>query len=181
MSKLIVLIIISLLTVACSTTPIPTSSRPYSTTPASARYEPYSEDLSLVRPRYQQAITDAPKANTPQMATTDLVRPVNQQIDAVLDTIAIQNKTIRYAVGYRIQIYVGNVRAEADEAKVYVYQTFPELLPYMSFAVPTYRVKIGDFMTKIDAERYLQQVRPQFPTAVILAEKIDIRKSLQTK
>lgn len=181
MSKLIALIIVSILTVACSTTPIPTTYRPYTTTPVPTRYEPYNEDLSLVRPRYQQTAIDEPKAQTPQMATVDLVKPVNQQVDAVLDTIAIQNKSIRYAVGYRIQIYVGNVRTEADEAKVYVYQTFPELLPYMTFAVPTYRVKIGDFMAKIDAERYLQQVKPQFPTAVILAEKIDIRKSLQTK
>lgn len=180
MTKFTFLIIVSILTVACSTTPIPTTYRP-PTTSTPARYEPYNEDLSFVRPRYQQTITDSPKAQTPQMATVDLVKPINQQVDAILDTIAIQNKSIRYAVGYRIQIYVGNVRAEADDAKIFVYQTFPELLPYMTFAVPTYRVKIGDFMTKIDAERYIQQVKPQFPTAVILAEKIDIRKSLQTK
>jgi SPOR domain len=46
---------------------------------------------------------------------------------------------------------------------------------------PTYRVRIGDFMTRLEAERYLQQVRHQYESAVILPEKIDLKKSLMVK
>jgi hypothetical protein len=106
---------------------------------------------------------------------------VNKQVDAILDTISIQNRALRFAVGYRIQIYAGNLRTEADDAKLFVYQNYPELIPYIAFISPTYRVKVGDFMNKLDAECYLQQVRQQFASAIILPEKIDLKKSLLVK
>ncbi len=184
MIRYFLIVIIGFFIMSCSTKPIPTTTRrpslPTPTTPTTNKV--YDEDLSLLRPRYKEAIIPSETKNTTvQRATIDIVKPVNQQVDAILDTISIQNKSIRYAIGYRIQIYVGNVRADADAAKLYTYQTFPELLPYMVFNSPTYRVKIGDFMNKIDAERYLQQVKQQFYSAVILPEKIEIRKSMMTK
>ena len=96
----------------------------------------------------------------------------------VLDTMSKQNKSIRYISGYRIQIYVGNVRQEADAAKSYVYQSFPDLTPYVSYSQPTYRVKVGDFMYRSDAEQYLDQIKEQYSSAVILADRVEIKKSL---
>jgi len=151
--------------------------------PQPSGYNGRDEDLSVVRPRYKDTTT--PEANAPKKPEikkiTDQPMHINRQLDAVLDTIANKNRAIRFAAGYRIQIYVGNTRNEADAAKLYTYQTFPELNPYMSYSVPTYRIKVGDFMSRLDAERYLQQIRQQYGSAVILADKIDFRKSLQVK
>ena len=76
---------------------------------------------------------------------------------------------------------MGSTRKDADDAKLYTYQTFPELNPYLMYSQPTYRVRIGDFMNRIDAERYLEQVRTRYASAVVLAEKIDLKKSLLIK
>lgn len=146
----------------------------------------YREDLSSVRPRYdyvepvvsgkggakKEPVTSAPKTGNNQSLN------VNKKLEAALDTMARQNKAIRYISGFRIQIYVGNVRQEADNAKSYVYQSFPELTPYVSYSQPTYRVKVGDFMYRSDAEQYLDQIRLQYGSAVILADRVEIRKSL---
>jgi hypothetical protein len=146
----------------------------------------YREDLSAVRPRYEyvEPVFDkpapeaAPKpSNTPK---TDVDKPlyVNKKLDTVLDTLAKHNKSIRYINGYRIQIYVGNVRQEADEAKSYIYQSFPDLNPYVSYSQPTYRVKAGDFIYRSDAEQYLDMIKEQYASAVILADRVDIKRSL---
>ena len=144
----------------------------------------YDEDLSLVRPRYKEVLTVEPSGRKPaeiRRVMSDRALHINHELDAVLDTIAINNRSIRYANGYRIQIYVGNERRDADAAKLFTYQSFPEILPYVSFSQPTYRVKVGDFMTRIDAERYLQQFRQQFAAAVIQPDRIEVRKSILVK
>lgn len=83
--------------------------------------------------------------------------------------------------GYRIQIYVGNERRAADQAKVYTYQNYPELNPYLSFKQPTYRLKVGDFMRRMDGERYLSMLRQQFSSAILLPDRVEIRKGIAIK
>ncbi len=161
------------------------SSKPIST--ASTTIDPYSnydEDLSIVRPRYKETPPpDVATAKKPEVkrVLSDQPLHINRQLDAVVDTIAAKNRSIRFASGYRIQIYVGNTRKEADDARLFTYQTFPELNPYLVYNQPTYRVRIGDFMTRLEAERYLQQIRNRYEAAVILPEKIDLKKSLMVK
>ena len=145
----------------------------------------FSEDLSLFRPKFgtvAKKITAAEsKQETPKYTTADQPLHVNRRLDMILDTIATRNRYIKHALGFRIQIYVGNNRQEADAAKVYTYTNYPDLNPYMVFASPTYRVKIGDFMTRLDAERYFNQMKDIFPGAMILSEKVEIKKGILIK
>ncbi|WP_234736078.1 SPOR domain-containing protein [Tellurirhabdus bombi] len=153
--------------------------------------KPYEEDLSVVRPKYgtppptRPATAPATRPSTAPEPKRQLpsVQPlhINRRLDALLDTIARQNRAIRYAPGYRIQVYVGDARQKADQAKVYTYQNHPELNPYLSYRQPTYRLKVGDFMRRMDAERYLEILKQQFSSAILLPDRVDIRKSLSIK
>jgi hypothetical protein len=146
----------------------------------------YGDDLSKVRPRYtyveqpieRKTVPAKEPVSTTAKPAVDKPIYINKRLDAVLDTVAKQNKAIRYISGFRIQVYVGNVRQEADNAKSYIYQAFPGLNPYVSYAQPTYRVKAGDFMYRSDAEQYLEQIRDRYASAVILADRVEIKKSL---
>lgn len=151
----------------------------------------YSEDLSKVRPHYsyveqklekKSVVGNEPspsKSTTP--ASSSNSADVTRKLDLLLDTLAEQNKAIKYINGYRIQLYVGNIRSEADAAKSYVYTAFQELMPYVTYAQPTYRVKAGDFMYRSDAEHYLEQIRQQYSTAVILPDRVEIKNSLESR
>ncbi|WP_266363092.1 SPOR domain-containing protein [Tellurirhabdus rosea] len=159
---------------------------------SSEEYNSFNDDLTAVRPRYEAPARPAIPAARP---ATPADRPVptkrqlpsatalhiNKRLDAVLDTISRNNRSIRYAPGFRIQVYVGSERNRVDQAKVMSYQNFPELNPYLTYNQPTYRLKVGDFMRRMDAERYLSQIRQQFPSATMLADKVDIRRSLLIK
>ena len=159
-----------------------------SATPTSGSFiGDYDEDLSAVRLSYDKKPSiDAydSKSSKDKSGNTnkkDLPMHVNTQVDKVLDSMSVHNKNIRYSSGYRIQVYVGNERREVDEAKSYIYQNFPELNTYLTFSQPTYRMKAGDFTSRLDAERYYATIRQRYSMAMIVPEKIDIRKSMQMK
>ena len=150
----------------------------------------YEEELGKVRPHYTyvEPVIEKPKEPErkdppPRYRPSKSEEPlyINKRLEAALDAMAEQNRAIRYISGFRIQMYVGNVRQEADNAKSYVYQLFPELNPYVTYSQPSYRVKVGDFMYRADAEEYLAQVRQQYPSAVILPERVEIKKGLEIR
>ena len=179
------------------------SSRPAVSGGSSVDYNGYSEDLSSVRPVYKTpAVTPvAPPAKTPAAPVAgSVVVPtaprrneprkisgpaealhVNRRLDLVLDTIATRNRSIRYAPGYRVQVYVGNQRQEVESAKLLIYQNFPELSAYLSYSQPTYRLKVGDFMRRLDAERYYSSIRQLIASAQLRPDKVDVRRSLLIK
>lgn len=155
-------------------------------------YNTYNYDLSATRPTYSPSAPAATKSvptAPPTRPAPENRRPmpmaeplhINKKLDAILDTISVKNRSIRYAQGYRIQVYVGEERGEMDRVKRFTYQNFPELNPYTTFRQPTYRLKVGDFMRRLDAERYLAQLRQQFSSATLLPDRIEIRRSLSVK
>lgn len=183
---------IGLLFQACAPRPATTSSR---TTTSS--YNDYSEDLSAARPVYATPRREpvATPSATPPPVTRQTEMPrrastpaapaealhINRRLDAALDTIALHNRRVRYAPGYRVQVYVGNERAAADAAKLELYKRFPELSTYISYQQPTYRLKVGDFMRKMDAERYFSEMKTMFAGAQLQPDKVDIRRGVLIK
>ena len=170
------------------------SSRPATSGRNTVDYNSYTEDLSMVRPVYNSSSAGAASGNrpvapvttTPAPRKTDTRRPtapmealhINRRLDMVLDTIAAQNRSIRYAPGFRVQVYVGTQRQEVDATRLLITQNFPELSPYLSYNQPTYKLKVGDFMRRIDAERYYSSIRRLVSSAQLQADKVDIRRSL---
>lgn len=176
------------------------SSRPAVSGRSAVDYNEYNEDLSSVRPVYKVPTATAPVSRPAAPAATLPATPtaprrseprkvggpaealhVNRRLDSVLDTIAVQNRSIRYAPGYRVQVYVGNQRQEVESIKLLIYQKFPELSAYLSYSQPTYKLKVGDFMRRLDAEHYYSSIRQLIASAQLRPDKVDIRRSLLLK
>lgn len=94
--------------------------------------------------------------------------------------------------GFRIQIQSTLNKKEADSAfedalrwwKIFEDDpSLRELYPqkyanppvYQDFASPYYRVRIGDFIHREDAERLLKEVRKSYDRAIVAPDKIPIR------
>ena len=142
-----------------------------------------NEDLSQYRPIYKSAnepeiISTEKRTPITSSTVTDGPLHVNKRLDALLDTIAMHNKSIKFTNGFRIQIYVGNDRKAADDAKIFTYQTYPEIFPYLSFQQPIYKVKIGDFLNRMDAEKYFTDIKDLYPSAMILPDRVEIKKGM---
>lgn len=140
----------------------------------------FQEDLTAGRPKYGVAAVGNSAAAKPEkpgetVAVSNL--DVTRKVDALLDTMAVRNKNIRYAQGYRVQIYVGNNRQEAETVKTAAYQLFPDLKPYLIYAQPVYRVKAGDFLDRVEAEKYYVGFKARYPNAIVVPDRVELRRN----
>lgn len=138
--------------------------------------KPYEEDLTDFRPRFE-----APTLNLANTTVSnerlDKVQPtnhINEKIDKLLDSLAAYNRTVRYAKGFRIQIYNGNDRDEANKAKERFYRLYPDITVYTTYKQPSFRVKAGDFLDKLEAQRMMTKLRSEFQGIVLLEEQINL-------
>ena len=78
--------------------------------------------------------------------------------------------------GFRVQIFmeVGNEAVDhAEVVKKNFTEIFPELPIYLSYEQPFYRLRVGDFRNRIEAEKYLRLIKPQFNLAFVTADVIN--------
>ncbi|MGS2741500.1 SPOR domain-containing protein [Sinomicrobium sp. M5D2P17] len=67
---------------------------------------------------------------------------------------------------YRIQIYNGSLEGATKEKS-----KFENAFSFncdITFKTPTYRVYVGKFRTKLEADRYLMEVKKEYPSAFII-------------
>ena len=60
--------------------------------------------------------------------------------------------------GYRIQIYFGNERINAQEIKSSFLQNHPKIAAYMVYHQPNFKVRVGDFRTRLEAVGFLKKI-----------------------
>ena len=82
----------------------------------------------------------------------------------------------RHSSGYRILVISSNNRNKVIEAKTTMYREFPELKAYMMYQAPFFRLKVGNFKDRAEAEAYLTEVTRLFKSGVyIVPDTIEIR------
>jgi hypothetical protein len=93
---------------------------------------------------------------------------------------ATPGKTVSVSTdGYRVQIYSGAERKAAFDAQARFQDKFPDQRTYVSYREPNFRVHVGDFRTRLEAEKLMQELRPWFPGLFIIPEKINAKISTE--
>jgi len=82
------------------------------------------------------------------------------------------NKTVDSDEGYRIQIFNGLKEGEARAAQSKFYRLFPDILAYLSYDQPDWKVRVGDYKTELDVMKDLDRIRKNYPGAFKLKTKI---------
>ena len=112
-----------------------------------------------------------------QTDTTAVVIHKDARIDALIKKqIDINEETTRdsrrTASGYRILVMNSNDRKKVFDAKARIYQLYPELKPYLLYQAPFYKLKVGNFRTKEEAEEYLTELSRDFPKGLFVVRDI---------
>ena len=77
--------------------------------------------------------------------------------------------------GFRVQIFmeVGNDAIEhAETVKKEFKYAFPGIPVYLSYGQPYYRLRVGDFRTRVEAEKCLRKIRGRYTNAFVTADDI---------
>lgn len=84
-------------------------------------------------------------------------------------------KTVQKVSGYRIQIaaFSGhNSKIHIEAVKDKFTTEIPNIPAYISFFAPYFRLRVGDFSTKLEAYYALQKIAPFFEGAYIIKDDI---------
>ena len=132
----------------------------------------YGEDLSVHRPQIESdtLINDDPTENPPINATPEFDQTA--ALDRKLGDIRANNKTSSAMPGFTIQVYSGTSRDQASKAKAKVYRILPESRPETKYEQPVYKVRVGDFGDRLEAQAVYAQLQEEFPDAIVIPSRI---------
>lgn len=137
--------------------------------------------LSAVALRAQDTTSTAPVDST----------LIGREILSVLgaDTKVDQTPTVRQALqdhiranagkaitGYRIRVFYNNdpsARSRSESIAAAIRLQFPGTPVYRSFESPNYKVTVGDFRTKDEAQYLYNALKSAYPTAFLIKESIN--------
>lgn len=74
--------------------------------------------------------------------------------------------------GFRVQIYSGSNRNEAQNVQAHFKNLHPEMEAYIAYHEPNYRIKVGDFTSRAEANNYMRILRSQYSNVFVLQEDI---------
>ena len=83
--------------------------------------------------------------------------------------------------GYRIQIFMesGNDAVElANVAMEEFKEKYPDMPIYLIFGQPYYRLRVGDFRTRLEAEKSFQTISQDYKKAFITSDRIQLPENI---
>ena len=102
------------------------------------------------------------------------------RVETLMDKHTQINQSIKTIDGYRIQLFSdsgNNSKTKAHAVQDEFLVKYPEIRVYLTFKSPNYKVRIGDFRTKLDAQRFLIEITPDYSNAFIISDQINLPKT----
>ncbi|MGI9532894.1 hypothetical protein [Lutimonas sp.] len=83
------------------------------------------------------------------------------------------NKSLDKINGFKIQIYYGSEK-ECYEVKEEFTSLFPEIATSIIFSTPQWKLQIGNYRTRLEADHAMVGIKKEYPSAIVLATEIDL-------
>ena len=99
------------------------------------------------------------------------------QIDVLIARRAALSKSSQSSVaeGYRVQIFSSTDRKRAYAEQTKFKAAYPTIRSYISYAEPFYKLRVGDFRSKLEAEKLVNKLRRSYEGLFVFAEPINPR------
>lgn len=99
------------------------------------------------------------------------------RIDNLVQLHIAYNEEYPVIDGYRIHVFLksGNeALVDAEEVKLEFEEKYEDVPAYITFGEPYYRVRVGDFRTRLEAEKFLQKINRTYQNAWVTRDKINL-------
>lgn len=103
----------------------------------------------------------------------------DQRISKLLEHRAHWVDSVGSYEGFRIQIFSSSgalSKTEAIEEKAKFMTTYPGTTSYLVSQMPYFKVRVGDFRSRLDALKFYHEIRTTYPNAFVVPDKIVINK-----
>lgn len=100
----------------------------------------------------------------------------DSRIDSLISKFIDVNAAYPQIKGWRVEIFFesGNFsKRMAMEARAAFIEKYSETPSYVIFQQPYYKVRVGDFYTKMEAEALLRNISDDYPNAFVVFDEIN--------
>jgi hypothetical protein len=127
--------------------------------------------------QYSYSTSDLMRRNDENSRTGKLVISQDPRVDTLITRYIIYNRRLNGMEGFRIQIFNSsekNAREASGKVRAEFMSKFPDIVSYASFDRPSYyKIRVGDYRTRIEGTKYLLMVREVFPDAYLVPDRIN--------
>jgi len=95
----------------------------------------------------------------------------NEKINTLIEQKRTYNKNNKSSVVYKIQLYNGN-EEEAYAIRRNFNMSYPEYKTTIMYKPPEWKTQVGDFKSRLEADRALNIIKKKFSGAIVLVDKI---------
>jgi hypothetical protein len=120
-----------------------------------------------------------PLANNAQEITkynadSSIIITKDERFDKLVQKQKDENLANQSMAGYRIQIYFGGIRQKASEVKLEFTSKFPDVASYLTYQQPNFKVRVGDYRNRFEAQKFLKEIDPFFPSSFIVPDEVKL-------
>lgn len=148
------------------------------TTGSMTGIEAYSEDLSVHRPKIENALdiqSDTSSAIIEEVTYPQPEFDVTENLKVVLDSIDRIKATRTFVDGFTIQVYSGINSEEAKIARGKVYTILEDSSPSLKYEEPNFKVKVGTFYSRLEAQKTYSEIKTHFPKSIVIPKRIYLK------
>lgn len=95
-------------------------------------------------------------------------------IDQMLAEKKAYNKSLDKFQGFKIQIFYGSEK-ECYEVKEEFTSLYRDVATSIIFSTPQWKLQIGNYRTRLEADKAMVSIKKEYPSAIVLATEIDIK------
>lgn len=99
----------------------------------------------------------------------------SESIKNIIAKKKAHNKNTTKVNGYRIQIFFGSEQG-AYKAREEFKSLFPDVYLKVENFPPDWKVRVGNYKTRLEADRALVEIKEAYLGAIVLPELIDVKK-----
>lgn len=97
-----------------------------------------------------------------------------QDVEAETPQVSEKKGIKTTAPGYRVQIYSGSDRSKAYAEQGKFKRMFADLDTYISYDEPNFRVKVGDFTNRREAQELMNALKKNFSSVFLFPETVNV-------
>ena len=103
------------------------------------------------------------------------------RLESLIERIIRTNELRQTMPGFRVQLYSGLVRNTANEAKSEFSKLYPEIPSHLIYQQPNFKVRVGDFKTRLEALRLHEDIKSLFPSSFIVKDDVKLPNLVSDK
>ena len=99
----------------------------------------------------------------------------DKRIDRLVEKQKQLSLSIETIPGYRVQIFFesgSNSRSKALQAKDQFLSKYAGMEAYLVFHEPYYKIRVGNFRTRMEAQGFKQSIISEYPSAFVIKDDI---------